>query len=197
MASRTGEGVRGGSPARPRPAASASPMPRLLLSAAGLSGSASRLSGGAAGAGLSSTRLAASYSALGSSASSGYGSCAGVAVASSTRHEDSEDLSDVSSGAASEDSARRRRRRSAQSMKGDGHEAHHLPACLRSISCLNLHPVSLFPQVCPSPSVLSLWLAPHVRRLSFSYPPTVPVFHFPSHSAPPPSLSVTRIPVLV
>ncbi|XP_050731386.1 liprin-beta-1-like isoform X11 [Eriocheir sinensis] len=119
LASRTGEGVRGGSPARPRPAASASPMPRLLLSAAGLSGSASRLSGGAAGAGLSTTRLAASYSALGSSASSGYGSCAGVALASSTRHEDSEDLSDVSSGAASEDSARRRRRRSAQSMKGE------------------------------------------------------------------------------
>ncbi|KAK8402565.1 hypothetical protein O3P69_000746 [Scylla paramamosain] len=93
-------------------------MPRLLLSAAGLSGSASRLSGGAAGAGLSTSRLAASYTALGSSASSGYGSCAGVAVAS-TRHEDSEDLSDVSSGATSEDSSRRRRRRSAQSMKGE------------------------------------------------------------------------------
>lgn len=156
LASRTGEGVRGGSPARPRPAASASPMPRVLLSAAGLSGSASRLSGGAAGTGLSTTRLATSYSALGSSASSGYGSCAGVAVTSSTRHEDSEDLSDVSSGAASEDSARRRRRRSAQSMKGDGHEAHHLPACLSSISCLYLASRHCYPppQVCPSLSVI-------------------------------------------
>lgn len=150
LASRTGEGVRGGSPARPRPAASASPMPRVLLSAAGLSGSASRLSGGAAGTGLSTTRLATSYSALGSSASSGYGSCAGVAVASSTRHEDSEDLSDVSSGAASEDSARRRRRRSAQSMKGDGHEAHHLPACLSNISCLYLASRQCCPPLSPS-----------------------------------------------
>lgn len=166
MASRTGEGVRGGSPARPRPAASASPMPRLLLSAAGLSGSASRLSGGVAGAGLSTTRLAASYTALGSSASSGYGSCAGVAVASSTRHEDSEDLSDVSSGAASEDSARRRRRRSAQSMKGDGHEAHF--TCQPILAELEL-PVICIPFECclPRPSVPSSvlpWrLAPLVR----------------------------------
>ncbi|XP_063604132.1 uncharacterized protein LOC134779792 isoform X4 [Penaeus indicus] len=123
-----GSGTR--SPAHAyQPAAAATPtssMPRLHASSSGLGGSASRLSaggaGGAAGSypGLAGSRLGGSYTGLVSSASSGYGSTAGgVLPAAPSRHEDSEDLSDVSSGATSEDSARRRRRRSAQSAKGE------------------------------------------------------------------------------
>ncbi|XP_042864487.1 dentin sialophosphoprotein-like isoform X1 [Penaeus japonicus] len=128
------DGVCGGSGTRSpahayQPAAAATPtssMPRLHAASSGLGGSASRLSagagGGAAGSypGLAGSRLGGSYTGLVSSASSGYGSTAGgVLPAVPTRHEDSEDLSDVSSGATSEDSARRRRRRSAQSVKGE------------------------------------------------------------------------------
>ncbi|XP_069979240.1 uncharacterized protein [Penaeus vannamei] len=123
-----GSGTR--SPAHAyQPAAAATPtssMPRLHASSSGLGGSASRLSAGAAGGaagsypGLAGSRLGGSYTGLVSSASSGYGSTAGgVLPAAPSRHEDSEDLSDVSSGATSEDSARRRRRRSAQSAKGE------------------------------------------------------------------------------
>ncbi|XP_064101898.1 liprin-beta-2-like isoform X8 [Macrobrachium nipponense] len=139
-----GAGLR--SPAHQSLTTTPTPLMPRLQTTPGLSGSASRLSGGNEGVGvglgvghsyggLASTRLGGSYSALVSSAaSSGYGSCAGggglggvggggglggvgAAVVPSTRHEDSEDLSDVSSGATSEDSARRRRRRSAQPMK--------------------------------------------------------------------------------
>ncbi|XP_066950315.1 filaggrin isoform X43 [Macrobrachium rosenbergii] len=141
-----GTGLR--SPAHQSLTTTPTPLMPRLQTTPGLSGSASRLSGGNEGVGiglgvghsyggLASTRLGGSYTALVSSAaSSGYGSCAGgggigvggvgvggggvgAAVVSSTRHEDSEDLSDVSSGATSEDSARRRRRRSAQPMKGE------------------------------------------------------------------------------
>ncbi|KAK7084420.1 Ppfibp2p [Halocaridina rubra] len=104
-------------------------MPRLLATP-GLSGSASRLSaGGEGGSGSfgglqAQTRIGGSYTTLApTAASSGYGSTAvggaSVIASSTARHEDSEDLSDVSSGATSEDSARRRRRRSAQPMKGE------------------------------------------------------------------------------
>ncbi|XP_053651588.1 filaggrin isoform X4 [Cherax quadricarinatus] len=115
----TREGGCGGSgrasPAHTHP----TPTPRLLASSSGLSGSTSRLAGTSTGYGALATRLGGSFTALPSSTSSGYGSCAGGVLPSSSRHEDSEDLSDVSSGATSEDSARRRRRRSSQPMKGE------------------------------------------------------------------------------